>query len=595
MILISGATGDIGGKVAYELLGRGQTVRALARDPRKAEGLARLGAEVVHGDFTQPESLRAALQGVEKVFLMTPSAPDQPDIQGRFARLAKEAGVAHVVRLSGARARPDHPARVYRWHHAAEEQIRRAGLALTTVRPVYFMQNFISFHLGQSIRMQGQWVGPMPPDLPFSLVDTRDIAAVAATCLIEPGHEGMEYDLTGPAPLSSSEQAARISAALGRPVAYVHMPPDEFMQRMTGSGMPRELALTVLEIHQHLDDFTSDVVERVTGRPPTSFDQFLRAHAAQLAPPRPLTVRDTRPPVVMPGDTPRSVLVTGATGRQGGAAARALVSAGHRVRALTRRPETRAAQALAALGVELAPGSFDDAASLARALEGMDAVFAISTPFDSPEGPLAEDRQGIALLEAAARAAVRHIVYTSAANADRDTGIPHFQSKRAVELRLATTGIPFTILAPASFMENLLVPMRLAALERGLLASPLSPSRKVAQISVEDIGRFAALVLSRPAHFAGRRIDLAADDVSGEEMAAILARTLGGPVRCVPMPPAAMRAQGETMLRALEFLENTGYSVDIAGLRRDYPEIDWLGFEAWARTLDRDAPPPPTP
>jgi uncharacterized protein YbjT (DUF2867 family) len=587
MILITGATGNIGGKVVRELLVRGLRPRVVARDPRRAEGLARQGVEVVAGDFDQPESLRPALRGVERVFLMTPSIPEQSQVQGRFAALAREAGVQHIVRLSGARARPDHPARVYRWHHQAEQLIRGAGLALTSVRPVYFMQNLVSFHLGQSLRAQGRWVGPMAPEFAFNLIDTRDIAAVIAACLTQPGHEGKEYDITGPECLSSAAQAARLSAALGRPISYVPMPAEAFKQMMMAGGQSASLAETVLEIHQHLDTFTNNVVEQVTGRPPFTFHQFLKAHAHELRPPQaPRRKAASRPPPAGRTTSPLRVLVTGATGRQGGATARALLQAGHRVRALTRRPEVAPAQELAALGAELVRGDFEDPASLSRALEGTEALFAVSTPFESEQGPAAELRQGRALVDAAKAAGVGHVVFTSAANADRGTGIPHFESKYEVERYLIASGLPYTVLAPASFMENLLTPMRLPALQQGVVASPLPAGCKVKQISVEDIGRFAALVLERREQFSGHRVDLAADDSSGEEMAEILSRVLGRPMRCSVLPRALLQVQGSSMARAFEFLESRGYEVDVATLRREYPEVGWQDFEAWARSLE---------
>jgi len=586
MILVSGATGNIGSKVLADLRSRGQAVRVVTRSPGKAAGLAQAGVEVVGGDFDQPESLLPALRGVDKVFLMTPSGPQQPEVQGRFAELAHRVGVRHIVRLSGARARLDHPATVYRWHAAAEERIRKAGVPLTSVRPVYFMQNLISFHLAQSIRAQGRWVGPMAPDFAFNLIDTRDIAAVITTCLLEEGHQGRDYDITGPENFSSTQQAEKLSAALGRPITYVPLPDEAFLRMMMSGGQPMEVARMVLEIHQHLDTFTNDVVQRVTGRPPFTFDQFLQAFAHALRPPEAPRPKDRSRPRVA-ASRPRRVLVTGATGRQGSATAHALLAAGHPVRALTRRPDSPSAKALAAAGAELSKGDFTEPAALARALEGVDALFALSTPFDGPgESPDEESRQGKALVDAAAKAGVAHVVYTSAANADRDTGIPHFGSKYAVERHLAERGVPYTVIAPAFFMENLFTPQRLGALREGVIASPLPASCKVKQIAVEDIGRFAALVLSEPERFLGKRVDLASDDVSGEETVAILSRVLGRPLRYMPMPPGILRAQSPTMARAFEFLERTGYSVDIAALRRDYPEVGWLDFESWARGLD---------
>jgi len=211
MILICGATGNIGGHVLDALSARGVRPRALVRNPASAQAIAQRGADVIIGDLAQPQSLRSAFDGVEKLYLMTPSSPEQPEQQAHLAELAKAAGVRHIVRLSGARSHPQHPGRVYRWHHETEERIRHVGIPLTSVRPVYFMQNLASFYIGRSIRAQQEWIGIMDPDFAFNLIDVRDIAAVIATCLCEDGHEGRNYDLTGPENLSSAQQAAAIS------------------------------------------------------------------------------------------------------------------------------------------------------------------------------------------------------------------------------------------------------------------------------------------------------------------------------------------------------------------------------------------------
>jgi len=590
MILICGATGNIGGHVLDALSARGVRPRALVRNPASAQAIARRGADVAIADLSQPESLRSALDGIEKLYLMTPSSPEQPEQQARIAELARAAGVRHIVRLSGARSHPQHPGRVYRWHHETEERIRHVGIALTSVRPVYFMQNLAAFYLGRSIRAQQEWVGIMDPDFAFNLIDVRDIAAVIATCLCEEGHEGRNYDLTGPENLSSAQQAAAISQAIGRPVRYRALSTDAYAGMLGATGMlPRSAIESVIEIHANLDTFRTNTVEEVTKRLPHTFAQFLETHAHLFQPPRapkPLTTH-ARAPMNADTSSPtrRRVLVTGATGRQGGAAVDALLASGHQLRALVRDPATEAARALAARGVELVAGDFAEKNSLLRACTGVDAVFAVTTPFGGAVDPDRERHQGRALVEAAKATGEPHFVYTSAANADRDTGIPHFQSKREVEQFLIGSGLPYTIIAPASFMENLLTPPRLMALEDGLIGSPFSDDHRVRAIAVEDIGRFAALVINQPDRFLGRRIDIAGDESTGVEMARVLTDVLGRPIRHVTLPPQLLAAGSETMLRAFEFLKRTGYEVDIQGLRNAYPEVGWHDFATWARSL----------
>lgn len=278
------------------------------------------------------------------------------------------------------------------------------------------------------------------------------------------------------------------------------------------------------------------------------------------------------------------VLVTGATGQQGGTVARALLRKGHRVRALTRKSDSPRAQELKQLGAEIFPGSFDDAASLERAAQGVDAAFAMGTPYEA--GPEAETRQGIALVDALKAADLEYLLYTSVANADKNTGIPHFDSKYKVELRIGDLGIPHTILAAVFFMDNLLSPWFLPGLKEGKLAIALPGSRKLQQIAVADVAEFAVLVLERREKFLGKRIDLAADEFTPVEAAAILSRVTGRKIESGEVPIAQVRAWSEDWAKMFEWFDRVGYSADMAGLRRDYAEVGWHTFEQWAKEQD---------
>jgi uncharacterized protein YbjT (DUF2867 family) len=211
------------------------------------------------------------------------------------------------------------------------------------------------------------------------------------------------------------------------------------------------------------------------------------------------------------------VLVTGATGQQGGALARLLLEKGGQVRALTRRPDSAAASALQRRGAELAIGDFDDRASLERAMRGADAVYLMATP--SEAGIEAEVRQGKAAADVARAAGVRHVVYSSVSDADRRTGIPHFESKDAIEQHIQGLGIPYTIIGPAFFMDNLYGPMNQPGLREGRLAMALPASRRLQQTAVTDIAGFAAVVIERREAFLGKRINIASDELSGAGMA----------------------------------------------------------------------------
>lgn len=276
------------------------------------------------------------------------------------------------------------------------------------------------------------------------------------------------------------------------------------------------------------------------------------------------------------------VLVTGATGQQGGAVANALLDRGHRVRAMTRRPA--AAAGLAARGAEIVTGDFGDGDSLVAAARGVDTVYLMSDSWSA--GPAAEAANGIRAVDALGRAGVGHIIFSSVASADRDTGIPHFDSKYEIEKRLAASRLPHTIVAPVAFMENQLAPWAIGPLLQGTLAVPLPPERPLQQVAVADIGRFVALVAGRREGMFGRRIDIAGDDPTGSEMASTLSRAMGRPVTYYEVPPEVSRQQNPEAATMFEWFDRVGYSADIPGLRREFPEVGWTDFAAWANSID---------
>ena len=280
----------------------------------------------------------------------------------------------------------------------------------------------------------------------------------------------------------------------------------------------------------------------------------------------------------------KRVLVTGATGKQGGAVVGALLTRGHQVRALTRNSGSAAAQRLRQEGVETAVGDFNDHGSLVRAARGVDAVFVMSTPFQ--QGPAKETAQGLAVTDAVKAAGVAHVIYTSVASADRATGIPHFDSKYEVERHLHASDVSFTIVAPVFFMENVLQPWTLSGLRQGKLAMALPSKRSLQQVAVADIGAFVAALIERGETVFGRRIDIAGDELTGDEAAAVLANVTGREIRYEGFPPAVLRAQSEDLARMFEWFDGTGYDADIENLRRDFPEVKWHTFEDWARKQD---------
>ena len=215
------------------------------------------------------------------------------------------------------------------------------------------------------------------------------------------------------------------------------------------------------------------------------------------------------------------ILVTGATGQQGGAVAKALLEKGQKIRVMTRNPEKAAA--LAKAGAEVVKGDLTDRADLQSALQGVHGVFAMSTPFEA--GMDAEVRQGTMLADAAKQASVAHYVYTSVGSADRKTGIPHFETKWKVEQHIRQIGLPATILRPVFFMENF--GTYFPPSKEGVLAVPVRPSMKFQMIALKDIGEFGAAAFLSPNKFLGQAIDLAGDELTMPEVAAHLSRTKG--------------------------------------------------------------------
>jgi uncharacterized protein YbjT (DUF2867 family) len=278
MILITGATGNIGSEVIKLLTASGVSVRALVRDPQKAVALQEAGIELAFGSFEQPETLQAALEGIETAFLLSPSTPEQVHVQSNFVDAAKRSGVRHLVKLSGAGASENNPQQFARWHWQVEQYIRASGIPFTFVQPIYFMQNFLGKDTAQMIAQQGRFAAPIKADLRFNMVDARDIAAVVATTLSEKGHEGQTYVLTGPELLSSNEQAERFSRLLGKQVTFMEVPSATFRNILLGVGQPQWLTDSVLELFENLDTFVNNTVTDIAKKPAYTFDQFISDH-----------------------------------------------------------------------------------------------------------------------------------------------------------------------------------------------------------------------------------------------------------------------------------------------------------------------------
>lgn len=272
----------------------------------------------------------------------------------------------------------------------------------------------------------------------------------------------------------------------------------------------------------------------------------------------------------------------GATGAQGGAVVRALLESGSTVRGVTRRTDSASARRLSAAGVEVVAADLSDETSVAQAFTGVDGAYALTTPFE--DGPEAEIAQGRTILDAALAAQVPHLVFSSVADADQHTGIPHFDSKAMVEAALAQSGLSYTIVGPSYFYDNMLG--GLDAIKAGVFELPLPADAPLQQLSRRDLGRFVATVLNDPDPVRGARIDIASDEPTGRQMTVALAETLGRPVELVTRDPALIAS--DDMRAMFTFLASGGYTVDIAALHAQYPQIGWQSFTDW---LDTDLRP----
>jgi len=272
-------------------------------------------------------------------------------------------------------------------------------------------------------------------------------------------------------------------------------------------------------------------------------------------------------------DVPGSVLVLGATGTQGGAVARGLLAAGYQVRALVRDSSSARAQALVDAGATLVTGDLLDPASLTPAFTQADAVYAITTPFE--HGPGEEERQGEAIITAAQAAGVGWLLLGSVASADTAGSVPHFASKWRVEQQLAATELPWTVIAPSYFYENILGAAD--EIKAGTLPMAVPADKPLAQVALENLGELVAAVLRRPDEHLGVRVEVAGDDPTPQEMARVFrARYEHVPLETIGNPD---------MHAMYEFLSTEGYAVDPREVRARYPEVRWLDFVVWAALL----------
>jgi uncharacterized protein YbjT (DUF2867 family) len=278
----------------------------------------------------------------------------------------------------------------------------------------------------------------------------------------------------------------------------------------------------------------------------------------------------------------RVILVSGATGQQGGATARALLSEGFTIRALTRKPDGDAARALATAGAHIVTGDLDDPASLSAALAGAWGAYGVQNTWEA--GVEKEEEQGKRFATLAHQAGVQHFVYASVGSADRQTGIPHFDNKSRVEDTVRGLGFPsYAIVRPVFFMENLVSPW---FLNGDAIYTALDPATVLQMICVKDIGAYGALAFIAAAQFQNRELDIAGDAVTMPQAAAALSQGLGRPIAFVQIPMADVRKNSEDFALMLEWFERVGYDAAIAANAREFG-ITPTTLSEWAGGLAR--------
>jgi uncharacterized protein YbjT (DUF2867 family) len=273
MILITGATGNIGRELIPLLLKAGQPLRVFVRDERKVAHLDACVERVV-GDLDKPETLIPAVKDVEKIFLVTYETRQDINV----LEAAKRAGVRQIVKLSTLEA-TDHKIQVGKWHYEREVLIRASGLDWTFLRPGMFMSNSIEWWT-ESIKGKGSVFFPGGKKGMVAPVDPRDVARVAAAALTQKGHERQAYELTGSELFTIGEMVQVIAKVVGKPIQYVDIPPLAAKLFMLKTGMDKTLVNALMEMLKSLRKnegaMITDTVQRITGQPPRTFEDWCR-------------------------------------------------------------------------------------------------------------------------------------------------------------------------------------------------------------------------------------------------------------------------------------------------------------------------------
>jgi len=283
MILITGASGNVGGAVLRKVLKSGSGVRAMIRSKEDSAKVPQ-GAATVIADFSDKQSLHRALEGVDTVYLVCSPVRELVQLESNMIDACREAGVKHVV-LNSALGAKDFAKSFPSWHREVEDKLKASGMDYTILRPNGFMQNLIAY-FAPSIRAQGAFY-QSTGNTKISHIDLHDIAAAAANILRSPAqHAGKIYELNGPEALSYAEVAEKMSKATGRQVQYVDIPPDAQRKALLDMGMPGFLVTALLELQEYYASGKASkldgTLESLIHRAPTKMDAFLKENAHQF-------------------------------------------------------------------------------------------------------------------------------------------------------------------------------------------------------------------------------------------------------------------------------------------------------------------------
>jgi uncharacterized protein YbjT (DUF2867 family) len=281
-ILVTGATGTIGREAVKQLILAKARVKAGVYNEKEAEKLNLIGAEIVPIDFENPETVASALNGVEKVLLITPFTEKMAEYTKNFVNAAKNAGVSHILRISMMNASLNSPSSALRMHAECEEIVKNSGISYTIIRPNWFMQDFLNY--ASTIKSPGVYRAPINLKGSISFVDARDVASVCALALVNNG--GGEYTLTGPQTFTYRQVEDNFAFVLTKRVVFKEMKDEEFKSTMKGYGLNDWQINALLELYDEAEkEVFMEIIPTTTeilGRKPETFKTFIKAYAKEF-------------------------------------------------------------------------------------------------------------------------------------------------------------------------------------------------------------------------------------------------------------------------------------------------------------------------